>query len=314
MKTFSSIDPSLEALDAVSEALLDSSIPKSVLTVAKITEIFRRNNLNLYDYEPLNNFLEKVTKHNDTWGCSEPITELEVQIDTTNKFSKNSKSNSASYYNTANISDICSEGDTVACRKYCFESCDQDNDSRIKGGVPEGKCYSDCNRLCDKKCINEYKGQRSNNYASSGKSNVARTGQSKERNVNSSIQQVLCDALIKPQNSISRSSNSGLVVVGPSGSKLSCTSQGSRSTTFGECHQRSNTQNGLIYETIKLNNPQAGRYKIYASASGNSSAITIVDGGINLRSKRKGESAVKKLRNVVIQSNRSVELFSFTAQ
>ena len=92
--SYSPVDSQLEALDNFSDAILETKAIKGILTLAKITDIFSRNKLELNQYKQLVDYFVKRDKIITQWSCvdspvTSPILETKQSIiEKNNRFVK----------------------------------------------------------------------------------------------------------------------------------------------------------------------------------------------------------------------------------
>ena len=250
------VDPDvLESLSAAESTFAGTALAGRMETVVEFLDGLRQSGVDLDSYAPYRAYqasVDAVREANGIIACAEdePPGADRTEV-------------AATAPGTGELPDAyiamttCEGGSIIACRRYCYDFCDHDDDGSIRGGKPEGTCYADCNDDCDRLCLPA--DAQPEREAPQVKAYVG--GSLRLSAVFSARTRAVLD-------------EAGLLVVLPDGTQSSCM-DGVLDQTHG-CGGRRWSPNGFAENRILIRGFRAvGRYRIYFDASRSSSGATL---------------------------------------
>ena len=245
----------LAALSVAENTFAGTTVIGRMATVVEFLDVVRQSGIDLDNYAPFRAYQSSVNAVRDANGIIACVTEEPPGADRPDVVVAAPEAAEPPRDYVAMMS--CEGGSIVACRRYCYDWCDHDGDGSIRGGPPEGTCYTECNRDCDRWCLSAE--PPPDPEAPSVKAYIGGS--------------VVLSALFSAKTK-AELDEAGLLIVLPDGARLSC--MDGTLDRFHECRGRRWSPNGFAENSIRIRGfRHAGRYRIYFDASRSSSGVTL---------------------------------------
>jgi len=196
-------------------------VDKAVKAV-KIIEILALD-VDLNSYEPLNDYLTALNSVENKYSIGNCDDSLPVNEYNDKKvLNEHTEKDIKKTYKDINV-DSCIGDSRVNCRDYCYKLCDRNSDKIIQSTKIEMGCYQQCTKQCKKECDEYEQIKKLKKESDIIKNYNVSTGDLIKIDI-----LVICDGIKKP-------GNAGIVITDNNNSKLSCSMNNLKKSTFGKC-------------------------------------------------------------------------------